>query len=120
MVGHVRNEQRLFSLIDGTLGHITEEQATIALDLFAPGPAGVSQYRAAGGGPDELYDQGQIDWLFRMPTLHLAEAHTGLVYLYELTWGGGHGWRSRRVPWTRRAARARQPDQRPDGHAARR
>ena len=86
MVGHVRNEQRLFALIDGNLGRITEEQATVALNLFAPGPAGVSQYRAAGGGPDELYDQVHSDWLFRMPTLHLAEAHTGRVHLYELTW----------------------------------
>ena len=86
MVGHVRNEQRLFALIDGTLGRITEEQASTALTLFAPGPDGVAQYRAAGGGPDELYDQVHSDWLFRMPSLHLAEAHTGRVYLYELTW----------------------------------
>ncbi len=86
MVGHVRNEQRLFSLIDGTLGQITEEQAATALHLFAPGPDGVAQYRAAGGGPDELYDQVHSDWLFRMPSLHLAEAHTGRVFLYELTW----------------------------------
>ena len=86
MVGHVRNEHRLFALIDGTLGHITKEQAAIALNLFAPGPDGVAQYRAAGGGPDEWYDQVHSDWLFRMPSLHLAEAHTGRVYLYELTW----------------------------------
>jgi para-nitrobenzyl esterase len=86
MVGHVRNEQRLFTLIDGILGQITEEQAATALNLFAPGPDGVAEYRAAGGGPDELYDHVQSDWLFRMPSLHLAEAHTGRVFLYELTW----------------------------------
>jgi para-nitrobenzyl esterase len=86
MVGHVRNEQRLFSLMDGTLGQITEEQAATALNLFAPDPDGVTQYRGAGGGPDQLYDQVQSDWLFRMPSLHLAEAHTGRVFLYELTW----------------------------------
>jgi para-nitrobenzyl esterase len=86
MVGHVRNEQRLFALIDGTLGRVTEEQAATALDVFAPGPDGVAQYRAAGGSPDELYDQVHSDWLFRMPSLHLAEAHTGRTHLYELTW----------------------------------
>jgi para-nitrobenzyl esterase len=86
IVGHVRNEQRLFALMDGTLGRITAEQAATALDLFAPGPDGAARYRAAGGGPDELYDQVHSDWLFRMPSLHLAEAHTGRTYLYELTW----------------------------------
>jgi para-nitrobenzyl esterase len=86
LVGHVRNEQRLFALMDGTLGQVTEEQAATALSLFAPGPDGVSQYRAAGGGPDQLYDQVHSDWLFRMPSLHLAEAHRGRAYLYELTW----------------------------------
>jgi para-nitrobenzyl esterase len=86
IVGHVRNEQRLFALLDGTLGRITEEQAATALDLFAPGPDGVARYRATGGSPDQLYDQVHSDWLFRMPSLHLAEAHTGRTYVYELTW----------------------------------
>ena len=86
LVGHVRNEQRLFALIDGNLGRITEEQAATALDLFAPGPDGAAHYRAAGGSPDELYDQVHSDWLFRMPSLHLAEAHTGRTWVYELTW----------------------------------
>jgi para-nitrobenzyl esterase len=86
IVGHVRNEQRLFALMDGTLGQITAEQAATALDLFAPGPVGAARYRAAGGSPDELYDQVHSDWLFRMPSLHLAEAHTGRTHVYELTW----------------------------------
>jgi para-nitrobenzyl esterase len=83
IVGHTRHEQRLLSLIDGVLGRVTEEQAETALDLFAPDPAA---YRAAGGSPDELYDRVHSDWLFRMPSLHLAEAHTGRTYVYELTW----------------------------------
>jgi para-nitrobenzyl esterase len=86
IAGHVRDEQRLFDLIDGTLGRVTEEQAATALELFAPGPDGVARYRAAGGGPSELYDQVHSDWLFRMPSLHLAEAHTGRTHVYELTW----------------------------------
>ncbi|HEY7101497.1 MAG TPA: carboxylesterase family protein [Mycobacteriales bacterium] len=86
IAGHVHDEQRLFSLLEGTLGQITEEQATTALDLFAPGPDGAARYRAAGGSPEELYDLVNSDWLFRMPSLHLAEAHTGRTYVYELTW----------------------------------
>jgi para-nitrobenzyl esterase len=86
IVGHVRNEQRLFALMDGFLGQVTEEQAATALDLFAPGPHGAEQYRSSGGGPDDLYDRVHSDWLFRMPSLHLAEAHTGRVHVYELTW----------------------------------
>ena len=41
--------------------------------------------------PDELYELVRSDWLFRMPSLHLAEAQVaggGRAYLYELTWSG--------------------------------
>ncbi len=86
IAGHTRHEQRLLSLIDGNLGQITSEQAATALDLLAPGPAGVARYRSASDSPDELYESVLSDWLFRMPSLHLAEAHTGRTFLYELTW----------------------------------
>jgi para-nitrobenzyl esterase len=86
IAGHVRNEQRLFMLIDDTLGRVTESQAATALELFAPDPSGAAAYRAAGGSPSELYDRIHSDWLFRMPSLHLAEAHTGRTHVYEVTW----------------------------------
>jgi para-nitrobenzyl esterase len=86
LAGHVRHEERLFALMDGILGRVTEEQAARALELFAPGPDGVARYRASGSGADALYDQVHSDWLFRMPSLHLAEAHTGRTHVYELTW----------------------------------
>jgi para-nitrobenzyl esterase len=86
LVGHVRHEQRLFDLLDGTLGRVTADRAATALDLFAPAPDGPARYRATGGDPAELYEQVHSDWLFRMPSLHLAEAHTGRTHLYELTW----------------------------------
>ena len=50
----------------------------------APLPRGLP-----GRGPDELYELVNSDWLFRMPTLHLAEAQTaagGRAHVYELTW----------------------------------
>ncbi len=86
IAGHMRHEQRLLSLIEGRLGQITEDQAATALNLFAPGPDAVAQYCSASDSPDELYDQVHSDWLFRMPSLHLAEAHTGRTYVYEVTW----------------------------------
>ncbi len=73
-------------MIEGILGQISDDQAATALDLFAPDPDGAGQYRATGGSPAEMYEQVRSDWLFRMPSLHLAEAHTGRTYMYELTW----------------------------------
>ncbi|WP_372410963.1 carboxylesterase/lipase family protein [Streptomyces luteireticuli] len=91
LVGHTRDEQRLLSLIDGTLGRVTEEQAEAALRAFAPGPDGARGYREGfpAAGPEELYELVRSDWLFRMPTLHLATAQTlggGRAHLYELAW----------------------------------
>jgi len=91
LVGHTRDEHRLFSLIDGVLGQVTAEQAGTALGTLAPGPDGARRYREAfpAAGPEELYELVNADWLFRMPTLHLAQAHAaagGRTHLYELTW----------------------------------
>ena len=91
LVGHTRDEHRLFSLIDGVLGQVTAEQADVAFRTLAPGPDGARRYREAfpAAGPEELYELVNADWLFRMPTLHLAQAHAaagGRTHLYELTW----------------------------------
>jgi para-nitrobenzyl esterase len=87
VVGHTRHEHRLFALLEGTLGQVTEEQATAAVSLFAPGRAAAY----ADGSPEERHDRVHSDWLFRMPSQHLAEAHTGHTWLYELTWPGALG-----------------------------
>ena len=73
------------------LGQVTEEQAETALRTLAPGPDGARRYREAfpAAGPEELDELVNADWLFRMPTLHLAQAHAasgGRTHLYELTW----------------------------------
>ncbi|HEY0933885.1 MAG TPA: carboxylesterase family protein, partial [Trebonia sp.] len=57
---------------------------------FAPAPDGAAGYRKAYSGRDAsgLFEVAFSDWLFRMPTLHLAQAHAmsgGATYLYELT-----------------------------------
>ncbi|GAA3300583.1 carboxylesterase/lipase family protein [Dactylosporangium vinaceum] len=101
LVGHNRDEQRLFSALTGVIGQVTGEQADEALRLLAPGPHGERRYREAfpDAGAERLYELVHGDWLFRMPSLHLAEAQLrrgGPAYLYELTWaapglGATHG-----------------------------
>jgi para-nitrobenzyl esterase len=91
LVGHNRDEYRLFIAMAGRLGRITEERAASALRLFAPGPDGEQAYRTAfpDASPGELYERVQTDWLFNMPSLHLAEAQRaggGSAHVYELTW----------------------------------
>ncbi|WP_405064293.1 carboxylesterase family protein [Kribbella sp. NBC_01505] len=91
LVGHTRDEHRLFSLIDGVLGEVTTEQTETALQMLAPGP-----YREAfpTASDEELYELVNQDWLFRMPSLHLADAQLaggGQAHLYELTWNGELG-----------------------------
>ncbi|MGW5238815.1 carboxylesterase/lipase family protein [Monashia sp. NPDC004114] len=86
MVGHTRHEQRLLTLISGQLGTISEAQADETAEIFGPDP---QRYREAFPDPQELYEVVRSDWLFRMPSLHLAEAQLaagGRAHLYELTW----------------------------------
>ncbi|WP_330282703.1 carboxylesterase/lipase family protein [Streptomyces sp. NBC_00588] len=91
LVGHNRDEFRLFLFIGGLLDRIGDEQAAWALRTFGPGPDGERAYRAAfpGATPGALFERVQTDWLFNMPTLHLAEAQLtggGRAHVYELTW----------------------------------
>src|SRR3984885_79956 len=89
LTGHNRDEYRLFMAMKGRLGQITEDEANTVLDYFAPAPDGPAGYRKAFPGADAsgLFEVTFSDWLFRMPTLHLAQAHAmsgGTTYLYEL------------------------------------
>ncbi|GAA2826927.1 carboxylesterase/lipase family protein [Crossiella cryophila] len=90
VVGHTREEQRLFNVVEGVFGMVTEEQAATALATFAP-EGGACRYRTSfpGASPDELHELVNSDWLFRMPSFHLAQAQAsagGRVHLFELTW----------------------------------
>jgi para-nitrobenzyl esterase len=88
LVGHNRDEYKLFIEMGGQAGRITEGQAAEVLAAFAPDPGA---YRKAYPSfePERLYERVFSDWLFRMPSLHLAQAHAasgGRTYLYELTY----------------------------------
>jgi para-nitrobenzyl esterase len=90
VVGHTRDECRLFLIMRGRAGRITPEEAARALTVFAPGQDG-EKYRAAfpDASDEQLYAQVQTDRIFRMPALQLAEAQTaggGRAYLYEIAW----------------------------------
>lgn len=88
LVGHTRDEFRLYTRRPGN--QPSAAQLAAAFEHLAP-PNSEQRYRAAhpGADPLELFEMITSDWLFRMPSLHLAEAaHLGggRVWLYELAW----------------------------------
>ncbi|MGW4563500.1 carboxylesterase/lipase family protein [Streptomyces sp. NPDC004561] len=92
LVGHNRDEFRLFLVMAGLLDKVTDEMATAVLRLYAPGgETGEAAYRAAfpDATPTQLFERVQTDWLFGMPSLRLAEAQRaggGRAHVCELTW----------------------------------
>jgi len=91
ILGHNRDEFRLFTVLDGQFGKITEEDAATALRRFGPGPDAAKAYRTAfpDASPGELYELVNSDRVFRMPCVHLADAQVaagGRVHVHELTW----------------------------------
>jgi para-nitrobenzyl esterase len=93
VVGHTRDEYRLFLVAGGELGQVTAEQSAVALRTLAPD---ADAFRAAypSAGPEQLYELVHSDVLFRMPSLRLGEVHQGRTHLYEIAWdapgmGGG-------------------------------
>ncbi|WP_406509868.1 carboxylesterase/lipase family protein [Streptomyces sp. NBC_00212] len=92
IAGHTRDEARLFTVMAGRYGKVTQEEADTTLARFAPSREGAAAYRAGHpeADPTTMQDLVMSDWLFRMPSLHLAEAHAmggGTTYTYELAWG---------------------------------
>jgi len=88
IAGHTRDEYRLFTEVYGIRGQVTAEQASAALQVLAPGH-GEAAYRTAypDADPGTLFELVHSDWLFRMPSLHLAQAHAaagGRTFLYEV------------------------------------
>jgi para-nitrobenzyl esterase len=95
--GHNRDEYRLFLVLSGRYGRVTDDEAAAALRALGPGPDGGAAYREAfpGASATELYELVHSDWLFRMPSLRLAETQVaggGQAHMYELAWPTpGHG-----------------------------
>ncbi|MEH0416634.1 carboxylesterase/lipase family protein [Streptomyces sp. B21-083] len=91
IVGHTRDEYRLFLMFAGLFGRVDEAMAATVLRMFGPGADAGQAYRAAfpDASAEYLFELVQSDWLFRMPSLHLAQAQVaggGRAHMYELTW----------------------------------
>jgi para-nitrobenzyl esterase len=87
ITGHTRDEYRLFMQVYGLQGRVTAELAGDALTALGPAD-GEAKYRTAypDADPEALFELVHSDWLFRMPTLHLAQSHAaagGRTFLYE-------------------------------------
>jgi para-nitrobenzyl esterase len=96
LTGHNRDEYRLFTELSGLRGKITEEAASRALCGLAGGADGEAAYRDAYPDADAetLFELVNSDWLFRMPTLHLAQAHAaagGRTFLYQVSYPASEG-----------------------------
>jgi para-nitrobenzyl esterase len=89
LIGHNRDEYR-FVVYD--MGTVTAQQAERALGSLPPTPDGSQAYRTAYPLADDnrLYELVCSDFVYRMPTLHIAQAHAaggGATYLYEFCYG---------------------------------
>jgi para-nitrobenzyl esterase len=96
IAGHNRDEYRLFTEMFGLRGKVTAEMASHAFHHLAPGAGLEPAYRAAypDADPETLYELVHSDWLFRMPSLHLAQAHAaagGRTFLYEVAYPAAVG-----------------------------
>ena len=92
MVGSTTEEWRVFLLLGGAVDQATDEvlARTVAAYGF-PVEATLSAYHAAypGANAGDLLVALQSDWFFRIPVLHLADAHaksSAATYMYEFAW----------------------------------
>jgi para-nitrobenzyl esterase len=88
LIGHNRDEYRFVVYENGGPDAVTAEHAETALNSLPPTPDGAQAYRAAHPRADhaELYELVCSDFVYRMPTLHIAQAHAaggGTTHLYE-------------------------------------
>ncbi|TDB99082.1 carboxylesterase/lipase family protein [Nonomuraea longispora] len=83
ITGYNRDEYRMFHVMGG--GRF--DDVGRAMRILAPAGAERSYREAYPEASDEdLYVMVLSDWMFRMPSTLLADAHTGTTFAYELTW----------------------------------
>jgi para-nitrobenzyl esterase len=88
ILGHNRDEYRVFLMGQKRLGRITAAEADDAVRALSPG-GDAAGYRALmpDADPNELFEKVHSDWLILAPTMHAAEAALeggGDVFVYEL------------------------------------
>lgn len=87
LVGSTRDEYRLFLVPFGNMDRATEATLqAIAAEYGLPEGA-LDEYRAVrpDASPGMLLTDVVTDWLFRIPTIRIAEAHAG-THVYEFDW----------------------------------
>jgi para-nitrobenzyl esterase len=85
LIGHNRDE---YHFVVYENGPVSAEQSETALNTLPPIPDGAQAYRAAHPRADDtgLYELVCSDFVYRMPTLHIAQAHAaggGTTHIYE-------------------------------------
>jgi para-nitrobenzyl esterase len=88
LIGHNRDEYNIVIYGSGGPESITPEESERALRSLPSTPDAAQVYRAAYPQADhrQLYQLVCSDFVYRMPTLHIAQAHTaggGNTFLYE-------------------------------------
>ena len=100
MVGTNTDDWRLFLVITGEIGQITDEELAGPVDVHGrravaayglPVESALAAYRAKypDAGPGNVLAAVQTDWWVRIPALRLADAHAGATagtYMYEFAW----------------------------------
>lgn len=90
VIGHNRDEYRIFLALQGKMGKVTEEEASAALATFAPNQD-ADAYReifSPDTTPDDILEKVNSDWLIVSPTMQVAEAIRtagGDAFVYELS-----------------------------------
>jgi para-nitrobenzyl esterase len=92
MVGTNAEEQRLFLVPNGVIGHITDGVVAGTVAAYGlPVEKTLATYRSSrpNASPGELLSALVTDWFYRIPAIRLAEAHTkskSATYMYEFAW----------------------------------
>lgn len=88
LIGHNRDEYNIVIYGSGGPESITPDESERALRSLPSSPGAAQMYRAAYPQADhrQLYQLVCSDYVYRMPTLHIAQAHAaggGTTHLYE-------------------------------------
>jgi carboxylesterase type B len=92
LVGTNADEHRLFLASAGALDQVTPEALAGAVAAYGlPVEASLAIYRAAhpGASAGDLLAAVLTDWYWRIPAIHLADAHAphpAATYMYEFAW----------------------------------
>ena len=100
IVGSNLDDWRLFILVSGVLGGVTDEILTGPTERYGyqalatyglPARETLAAYRGryAQAVPGDILASVQTDWWIRLPAIHLADAHAsgpGRTYMYEFAW----------------------------------